>query len=208
LNLRILGISLQRGLFLCLALFIFASCDRARPVLGHVALGSSAEQWTHSGYSVQWYSLDRQRHQVLDEVFMSLSLNAKAADESEKLLLLLAALEPGDPTAMSRLALMRLRFRASTANFREVFEITKRLSVEAPNHPDRLFLEGYVRWFALRGGIGTNSAELAEQSRKGLVASWEKLLEQSPQFKGPMGFDAERIRGELASLTQGAGKTQ
>ena len=176
-------------------------CDRARPGMGHGPIGSSTGSAMGADYSVQWHALDEERHRVLDEVFMELSAQPDVEAQSERLLLLLADLDPGSPVALSRLALMRLRFRASAARFRDVFEITKRLSLEAPEHPDRLFLEGYVRWFALRGGIGTNSAELAEQSRKGLTSTWGKLLAKHPSFQGPMGFNAERIRTELAFLT-------
>ena len=200
-NRRLSILYVRVGVFLCFA-GVWAGCDRARPWMGHGPIGSSTRSAMGTDYSVEWHALDEDRHRVLDEIFMELSAQPEAEAQSERLLLLLADLDPGSPVAMTRLALMRLSFRASAARFREVFEITKRLSLEAPEDPDRLFLEGYVRWFALRGGIGTNSAELAAQSRKGLESTWGKLLAEHPAFHGPMGFNAERIRTELAFLAK------
>ena len=198
----LISVGARVGLVVILATVVLVGCDRSRPMVGHGALGGSVVGGGEAQYSVQWHALDEQRHHVLDEIFMELSAQPEAEEQSERVLLLLAELAPGSPITLSRLALMRLRFRASAARFREVFEITKRLSVEAPEHPDRLFLEGYVRWFALRGGIGANSMDLAKQSKKGLLATWGKLLESHPDFRGPMGFHAQRIRSELALLTE------
>jgi hypothetical protein len=45
---------------------------------------------------------------------------------------------------------------------------------------------------------------LAEQSRIGLQSTWGKLLELRPDFRGPHGFDAARIRQALAMLGDSA----
>lgn len=79
---------------------------------------------------------------------------------------------------------------------------------DAQSDPDILFVLGYIGWVRLIGGAGQPAAPAMGAGARGSDAvadvvrkSWEPLVKQHPDWRGPNGLSAATVGVWLASLT-------
>ena len=113
--------------------------------------------------------------------------------------------EPSAVLLMQRLALMHLRLGAREGGFKGAFAVADRLRQDAAESPHTHYLMAAITSLLMPpsadGSYRIDSRRLDVASR--LAQHWKRLLEVAPDYVGPSGRGAARIRQDLALLERG-----
>lgn len=147
-------------------------------------------------------------HQVLGEIWTTLS-TIEGPEPAATALLQLASRQD-DASLRDRAGARRLVIEAVVRTVQsgalgDRFEVLRgvvdRLYRAAPTAAETRFALGYLRWILLSDGRGGLRAGGVDASVvQDLIAQFETLLRDHPDFVGPAEFDAARLRRELAGV--------
>jgi hypothetical protein len=188
---------------LCLSLVVFTAACGRDPLQAGAHKGIRTIATSHTGpnsYHLQWIDLTDSPHAVLDKIEAGLGSNPGTKELLSSFYDLLGQVVPDQPTAKLRLAMHELLVRRGTEGTKRVFEIATELEKNFKGHPDQLYLSGYLRWVVIRAGNQINASALGQRARDDLRASWEKLLKEKPDYRGPQGVDAKWLKEQLRVL--------
>ncbi len=105
--------------------------------------------------------------------------------------------------ALQRLALLIFQTVRRTGKSTYFIQLMKLLRAAGGDDPDALFVLNFVRSDFLRAGSTDNTYRLTPKYRQvaeQLVHEWQAILERAPDYHGPLGWDAVRIRKEVEVL--------
>lgn len=147
-------------------------------------------------------------HHVLGEMWSTLS-TIEGPEAAATALLQLAARQD-DASLRDRAGARRLVIEAVVRTvqsgalgdrFEVLRSVVDRLYRAAPTAAETRFALGYLRWILLsdgRGGLRAGSVDASVV--QDLIAQFESLLRDHPEFVGPAEFDAARLRRELEGV--------
>ncbi len=185
-----------RSDFFLALLLCLTACGRTRPAAGHGpvrALPADAPDSTNQ--SLRWFALDAHRNQVLDALLEHPSWSEDRG-AAQRLLRTLAALDAKWAFPAVRQAMIELQ-HSTERGLQKVFALGARLKKESPDDPDRLFLEGYLRWLVARSPAGAKAAQAVD-----LQPYWGRLVKEHPSYRGPGGVTAAWIETRLRELAR------
>jgi hypothetical protein len=91
---------------------------------------------------------------------------------------------------------------ALSEGFEGLKALVDRLHRAAPDASETHFALGYLRWILVRDAQGRAApARVGDDVRRELAAQFARVLALEPEFVGPLGFDAARLRAELATIS-------
>ena len=103
-----------------------------------------------------------------------------------------------------RLALLHLKSFRQTGSSRRIIELAELMRAIAPDDAESKFVLSYARSAFLTSGSADNTYQLSDKNRgvaEKLLSDWKSLLKNAPEFQGPFGWDANKIRKEIKALT-------
>ncbi len=133
-----------------------------------------------------------------DALISALAAMAENADPANR---------PADVILLTRLAMLYRDHDENREGFLEkALELATLLAKAAPKAADTLFLQGYIP-FAFIGGSDTRDAVIdptdsrLRQFGEACLNQWRTLVETHPDYAGPRGFTAKRIKAAVATLS-------
>jgi len=160
----------------------------------------ATSQSVTNAYSIRWVELPAESHPALDQIETLLGSTMGNQELLGSFYRLLGQIVPDQPTAFLRLAMHELLVRRGPEGTKRVFQIATDLERRFPGHPDQLYLSGYLRWVVIRAGNQINSSALGQRARDDLKASWLKLLNIAPDYRGPQGVTGQWLSEQIKAL--------
>jgi len=110
---------------------------------------------------------------------------------------------PAHPVLLQRIALIRAELAGfQTKGLETVIAAGTRLRQAAPGTAEAVFIEGWIPWRFIRPDDRRPLVLTAELRpfADAVRESWTRLIAQHPDFVGPRGYNAARVRAHLAEL--------
>ena len=104
---------------------------------------------------------------------------------------------------LERLALLHLKTFRQTKQGRRIIELAEILRGATPKNPKAIFVLSYARSIFLTSTSQDNTFRMDTKTvniARKLLTDWRLLLTLAPDYKGPFGWNAERIRKQIMDL--------
>ena len=185
--------TIKGGLLIALLATCALGCGRRAPTSGHGPIRALPATATRAAeVRMVWFSMDERPHRAADLLALTgADRDRRGGRLIDRVMLAASAVAPAHPFPLVRLAFAELARGGGRARLEDVLAIAGRLGRDARDDPDRLFLDGYLRW------IVADAVETDELARDGMASSWSRLIEEHPGYRGPAGVDANWIREQL-----------
>ena len=190
-------------LTVALLLLLGSGCGRDLPAGGHGPVrATGGPRPSSAAHTMRWFALDSRPHRALDALLQAPLSPEPLGPAVERLLKLASSMMPDNVFCRVRLAFLKLGDRSRPEALPEALRIADRLEASAPDDPDRLFLDGYLRWLVVSSSAGASVAGAGQPALDGMKASWGELLRRHPSYEGPGGVGAKWLREQLQIARQ------